>query len=125
MIANGARLVLGTDAGITARHAFGWADHHELTRWVRSGLSPAQAIVAATSRPAELLGLADAGVLAAGKRADFIVLSANPLDDIRNTRAIVNVYLGGTALDRAALAARWKLTLERRSAPASRAGPGE
>ncbi|HEV3060511.1 MAG TPA: amidohydrolase family protein [Vicinamibacterales bacterium] len=109
MIANGARLVLGTDAGITARHAFGWADHHELTRWVRSGLSPAQAIVAATSRPAELLGLTDAGVLAAGKRADFIVLGANPLEDIRNTRAIVDVYLGGTAVDRDALAARWKL----------------
>ena len=108
MIANGARLVLGTDAGITARHAFGWADHHELTRWVRSGLSPAQAIIAATSRPAELLGQTDAGVLSSGKRADFVVLSANPLDDIRNTRAIADVYLDGVPLDREALAARWK-----------------
>jgi imidazolonepropionase-like amidohydrolase len=108
MIANGARLVLGTDAGITPRHAFGWADHHELGRWVRSGVSPAEAIVAATSRPARLLGLSDAGVLEAGARADFIVLSANPLDDIGNTRAIVTVFLNGAALDRDAMAARWK-----------------
>ena len=61
MIANGARLVLGTDAGITSRHAFGWADHHEMARWVQLGLTPAQAIVAATSRPAELLGITDIG----------------------------------------------------------------
>jgi imidazolonepropionase-like amidohydrolase len=108
MIANGARLLLGTDAGITSRHAFGWADHHELARWVRSGVSPAEAIVAATSRPAEYLGLADRGTIAAGKRADFVVLNANPLDDIRNTRTIANVYLDGRVLDRAALAAKWK-----------------
>jgi imidazolonepropionase-like amidohydrolase len=108
MLANGARLVLGTDAGITPRHAFGWADHHELSRWVRSGVSPAEAIVAATSRPARLLGLSDAGVLEVGARADFIVLSANPLEDIGNMRAIVNVFLNGAALDRDALAARWK-----------------
>lgn len=103
-LANGARLVLGTDAGIDARHAFGWADHHELTRWVRSGVSPAEAIVAATSRPAALLGLSDLGTLAPGKSADFIVLLANPLDDINNTRRIDKVYVRGAALDREAMA---------------------
>ena len=103
-IANGARLVLGTDAGIDARHAFGWADHHELSRWVQSGISPAEAIVAATSRPAALIGAQDLGTIAAGKSADFLVLLANPLEDIRNTRRIDKVYLRGVALDRAAMA---------------------
>jgi imidazolonepropionase-like amidohydrolase len=107
-VASGARLVLGTDAGIDARHAFGWADHHELTRWVQSGISPAEAIVAATSRPAALLGIADLGSLAAGKSADFLVLTANPLDDIRNTRRIDKVYIKGVALDRQKMAAEFR-----------------
>lgn len=108
MIANGARLVLGTDAGIDARHTFGWADHHELTRWVQSGVSPAEAIVAATSRPAALIGIPDLGSLAVGKSADFLVLLANPLEDIRNTRRIDRVYLKGEALDRAKMAREFR-----------------
>jgi len=100
MIASGARLVLGTDAGIDARHAFGWADHHEIARWVELGVPPSEAIIAATSRPAELLGLKDLGTLATGKTASFMVLNANPLDDIRNMRQIANVYLAGEKLDR-------------------------
>jgi imidazolonepropionase-like amidohydrolase len=107
MVAAGARLVLGTDAGITPRYAFGWADHHEMARWVQFGLSPSQALVAATKTPAELLGLPDLGLLAAGRSADFIVLSANPLENIRHTRDITAVYLRGTALDRGALAAKF------------------
>jgi imidazolonepropionase-like amidohydrolase len=79
-----------------------------MARWVLSGLTPAQAIVAATSRPAELLGLKDAGTLAVGKRADFIVLDANPLENIHNTRRISAVYLRGGRLDRGVLAAAWK-----------------
>src|SRR5207244_518501 len=70
MIDAGARLVLGTDAGISSGYTFGSADHHEIARWVEFGLSPSDAIVAATARPAELLGLSDLGSLAAGKRAD-------------------------------------------------------
>jgi imidazolonepropionase-like amidohydrolase len=108
MVAAGARLVLGTDAGITPRYAFGWADHHEMARWVQFGLSPSQAIVAATRTPAELLGLRDLGLLAAGKSADFIVLNANPLENIRNTREIASVYMRGKAVDRRALAAKFK-----------------
>lgn len=107
-IANGARLVLGTDAGIDARHAFGWADHHELSRWVRSGVAPMEAIVAATSRAATLIGATDLGTLAVGKSADFLVLFANPLDDINNTRRIDKVFLKGAALDRAALAKEFR-----------------
>ena len=107
-LASGARLVLGTDAGIDARHAFGWADHHELTRWVRSGVSPAEAIIAATSRPAALLGIQELGTLAPGKAADFVVLMANPLEDINNTRRIDKVYMNGVALDREAMAKEFR-----------------
>jgi len=76
--------------------------------YVRLGASPAEAIVASTSRPTEVLRLTDTGALAPGKRADFVVLNANPLDDIRNTRQIDRVYLHGQQLDRDRLLAQWK-----------------
>ena len=104
----GARVVLGTDAGIRPSKTFGSADHHELTTFVRLGMSTAEAIEVGTARAAEVLGLTDAGTLAAGKRADFLVLDANPLDDILNTRRISAVYLRGAKLDRDALLAKWK-----------------
>jgi len=108
MIAAGVRLVLGTDTGIHPGHTFGTGDHHEIARWVQLGLSASDAIVAATSRPAELLGITDAGTLAVGKSADFVVLHANPLENILNTRTIADVYLRGAKLDRVALLAKWK-----------------
>ena len=108
MIASGARIVLGTDTGIQPGHTFGSGEHHELARWVQLGLTPSQAIVAATERPAELMGLKDMGTLGVGKRADFIVLDANPLDNILNTRKISSVYLDGAKFDRDALMARWR-----------------
>ena len=108
MIDSGARLVLGADTGIRPGNAFGSGDHHELEHWVEFGLTPAQAIVAATATPAEALGLKDVGTLAQGKNADFIVLNANPLEDIRNTRQIASVYLRGAKLDREALLAKWR-----------------
>lgn len=103
MIGSGARLVLGTDAGVWPRYSFGWADHHELQRYVELGLTPAEALVAATSRAAEVIGLTDVGVLASGRRADFLVLDGNPLDDITQTRRIARVYLRGRQLSRNAV----------------------
>ena len=108
MIQAGARLVLGTDTGIEPGHTFGSGEHVELARWVNLGLTPADAIVAATSRPAQLFGLTDMGSIAPGKRASFIVLDANPLDDIHNTRKINAVYLDGRKFDREGLLAKWK-----------------
>ena len=108
MIGAGARLVLGTDAGIRPSKTFGSADHHELTTYVRLGMSTADALDAATSKAADFLQLKDAGTLAVGRRADFLVLEANPLDEILNTRKISAVYLKGAKLDRNALLAKWK-----------------
>ena len=108
MIAAGARIVLGTDAGISAGYTFGSSEYHEIGRWVQFGLSPSQAIVADTSRSAQVMGLADTGTLVPGKRADFIVLDANPLDDIRNARQINSVYLDGSKLARKTLLDKWK-----------------
>jgi len=110
MIESGARLVLGTDTGIHPGHTFGSGEHVELAHWVQLGLTPSQAIVAATQRPAELMGLKEMGTLAVGKRASFIVLDANPLDNIRNTRKISSVYLDGERVDRDALIAQFKRT---------------
>ncbi len=85
-----------------------WAAHQEMADMVRSGMSPADVIVAATSTSAEFVGADDLGMVEAGRSADFMVLDANPLDDIANTRAIDAVYLRGSALDREALGAGFR-----------------
>ena len=74
---------------------------------VTCGLSPMEAIVAATRVNADILGLDQLGLVAAGKSASFVVLAANPLDDINNTRRIADVYLWGEEVDREALRARF------------------
>jgi imidazolonepropionase-like amidohydrolase len=107
-IAAGARIVLGTDAGVSQKYSYGFAEHHEIGMYVRLGLTPVEAIIASTSRPTDVLRITDTGVLAKGKRADFIVLNANPLENIRNTRQIDSVYLDGARLDREPLQAKFK-----------------
>jgi imidazolonepropionase-like amidohydrolase len=99
--------LLGTDAGAVPDHFFGYTGHRELEIFVRLGMSPMQAIVAATSNPARRLGLDDLGTLEQGKRADFIVLDDSPLVDIRNTQSIADVYLSGNRIDREALKQNW------------------
>ncbi len=99
--AAGIKISLGTDGGIP------WAAHEEMVDMVASGMTPAQVLVASTRNAADLLGLKDVGTVASGKSADFVVLDANPLDDITNTRRINTVYLRGGQVDRAALRARF------------------
>ena len=67
-----------------------------------------EAILAGTRNPAAALGLDRLGGIAAGKSADFIVLDANPLDNIANTRKIDRIYLRGTEVPRAELAKHWR-----------------
>jgi len=99
--AAGIKIALGTDGPIP------WAAHEEMADMVASGMTPAQVLVASTRNAADLVKIADAGSVAARKSADFIVLDANPLDDITNTRRISAVYLRGAQVDRTALRARW------------------
>ena len=103
----GVDILLGTDAGAVPDHFFGYTGHRELEIFVRLGMTPMQAIEAATRKPAERLGLADLGTLVPGKRADFIVLAANPLDEIRNTRSITRVYQDGRRVDRDGMRDDW------------------
>jgi imidazolonepropionase-like amidohydrolase len=91
----GVKVAFGTDSGGNPLRIQGWAEHRELELMVRAGLTPMNAIVAATRGSAEFIGAPDRGVLAPGNRADFLILSANPLDDIRNTRQLVSVWNGG------------------------------
>ena len=104
LAAASARIILGSDTGLED-HPFGFAEQKELQMMAEAGMTPAQVVVAATGRSAGYLGLNDRGVIAPGKRADLLVLDANPLDDIRNTRRIFAMYLAGKEVDRAALKA--------------------
>jgi imidazolonepropionase-like amidohydrolase len=101
----GVPIAFGTDAGIGA--PYGWAAHAELADMVAAGLTPSQAIIAATRTSAEVLGLTEIGSIEPGKSADFIVLDANPLEDILHSRRIAEVYLRGRAVDRSALSRGW------------------
>jgi imidazolonepropionase-like amidohydrolase len=94
MNAAGVRITMGTDGNRP------WGPHEEMEDMVLAGMTPAQVIVAATRNGAAYLQIADAGTLEAGKSADFIVLDANPLDNITNTRRISSVVLRGAPVDR-------------------------
>ena len=98
----GMTIGLGTDGT-----GDGFGAHEQLAAYTRCGMTPHEAIVAATGTNARFCGLDRIGTIAAGKEADFIVLDANPLDDILNTRRISSVYLRGRHVDRTALRARW------------------
>lgn len=90
----GVKIALGTDGNVP------WGAHLEMADMVASGMTPADVIIASTRNAAEFMRLTDAGTVAPGKTASFIVLEANPLDDITNTRRIRDVYLRGDHIDR-------------------------
>lgn len=95
-IAAGARVVAGTDAGsFDVRHGEVW---QEVALFVESGMPPLKAIAAATGLAAEAVGLADAGTIAAGKRADFIVVAGNPLADMTLLGKVAHVYKDGVKI---------------------------
>jgi imidazolonepropionase-like amidohydrolase len=100
----GARLLAGTDASFNFPLVLlGFSLHDELEMLVEAGLSPAEALQTATSNAAEFLGLPQLGSIKVGNTADLVLLEANPLEDIRNTRRIAAVMLAGRYLDRASL----------------------
>jgi imidazolonepropionase-like amidohydrolase len=92
------KIAFGTDGNVP------WQPHVEMEDMVLAGMSPADVIVAATKTAAEVAGLENMGTIAAGNSADFLVLDANPLDDITNTRRISRVVLRGEEIDRSGMA---------------------
>ena len=92
---SGVPVMMGTDTGPPYRFQ-GYFEHLELEYMTKAGLTPMQALVSATSTAARCLQVEDQiGTLSPGKWADLVVLTANPLDDIRNTRKIESVWIAG------------------------------
>lgn len=104
--AAGGRLAAGTDAA-NQMLIPGYTEHREMELLVRAGLTPREALRAATRNPAVLIGVDSLGLLAPGKVADLLILSRDPLADIRNTRAITSVMARGYLLDADSIRATW------------------
>lgn len=103
LAAGGVPVVLGTDTGNPYTYP-GYSVHRELELLVQAGLTPMQAIEAGTRRAAEMLGKQhEFGTVTPGKRADLLVLAADPLADIRNTRSLEMVISQGAVVDREAM----------------------
>src|SRR5262249_35693792 len=105
--AAGARIVLGSDSAGDPSRTMGWHAIWEVDALAKAGMAPADVIESSTRLAADTLRIAQLGLVAPGKSADFVVLDANPLDDIANTRKIFKVYLRGAEVDRAAMRAGW------------------
>jgi len=99
--AAGVKIAMGTDGNTP------YGPHLEMADMVAAGMSTHDVLVAATQNSAEVMRLTELGTIAAGKSADFIVLDANPIDDITNTRRINAVYIRGAAVDRAGLRSKF------------------
>ena len=104
--AAGGRLAAGTDAA-NQMLVPGYSEHREMELLVRAGLTPREALQAATRNGAVLIGVDSLGLLAPGKVADLLILSKDPLVDIRNTRAITAVMARGYLLDADSIRATW------------------
>lgn len=99
----GVPILAGTDTAAGVRVYPGFSLHDELDLLVQAGLSPMQALQAATLNAGKYLGLADTGTVEKGKRADLVLLDANPLEAIGNTRKIQAVVLAGRYFSRSSL----------------------
>ncbi len=98
----GVRIAMGTDSGPPARFQ-GYFEHLEMEMMQEAGMTPLEVLVSATRNAAACMSLdGKVGTLAPGKAADFLVLSKNPLEDVRNLRAIEDVYIGGIRVERTA-----------------------
>ena len=115
----GVRILAGSDAPNPGT-AHGVSVHRELELLVDAGLTPVQALRAATSAPAHSFRLGDRGLIEPGRRADLVLVDGDPTSDIRATRAIVQVWKAGVPYDRAAFRARVAARLE--TAEKERAG---
>ena len=94
----GVTIAMGTDSGTQLGRWQGYFEHVEFELMVEAGLTPMQVLVAATGDAARVMELDDLGTLEPGKWADFVVLNANPLVDIKNTRQIDSVWIAGRQL---------------------------
>ena len=94
----GVTIAMGTDSGTQLGRWQGYFEHVELELMVEAGLTPMQALVAATGNAARVMGLDELGALEPGRWADFVVLDADPLADIRNTRRMDSVWIAGRRL---------------------------
>jgi imidazolonepropionase-like amidohydrolase len=95
----GVRVALGTDSGAFPIRAQGFAEHLEMQLLNEAGLTPLQAIMAATKNAAEALQLNDYGTIEKGKVADLLILNGDPSSDIKNTRKIFAVYKAGKKIE--------------------------
>jgi imidazolonepropionase-like amidohydrolase len=97
--AAGVRILAGTDAPNLGSH--GVSLHGEMQLLVEAGLSPAEALTAATLGPAQVYRLADRGRITPGARADLVLVDGNPLQDITATRTIIRIFKNGFEVSRA------------------------
>ncbi len=98
LVNGGAPVAFGTDSGPPGRFP-GYLQHLELDLMIEAGLTPQQALEMATSGAAACLGLDDVGRLEAGRWADFLVMGADPLEDVSRTRSLEAVYVGGALIE--------------------------
>jgi imidazolonepropionase-like amidohydrolase len=96
----GVTIAMGTDSGAANNPGRwqGYFEQVEVEYMVKAGMTPMQTIVAATGGAARAMKLDDLGTIQPGKQADLLVLNANPLDNILNTRQIHSVWIGGRRL---------------------------
>ena len=96
----GVMIAMGTDSGTGLGRWQGYFEHVEMELMVKAGMTPMQTLLASTGNAAKVMRIdSQLGTLQPGKRADFIVLTADPLVDIKNTRTIESVWIDGRRLD--------------------------